>query len=189
MPEFAGVLYAILKRHPEGIKEYDLINLLKQPEQGVFEPELDFGDPLVLFQTHFILFHQLYMLRDQLLAEQSGDLSIHTTHIALKEYQPGQAGITETDRLRAYYLDLSELEKTGVNDVEQLLNGFWQNMDACLSDEERLTALSELGLDADASEQSIKRQYRKLMHQYHPDKHGGSLSKSQSLTAAYRKLI
>lgn len=45
-----------------------------------------------------------------------------------------------------------------------------------------------LGVDRDASPDTIKRAYRKLASLYHPDKEGGSKVKFQEVEAAYRTL-
>ena len=43
-----------------------------------------------------------------------------------------------------------------------------------------------LGVDRNASPDTIKKAYRKLASLYHPDKEGGSKTKFQEVEAAYR---
>lgn len=45
-----------------------------------------------------------------------------------------------------------------------------------------------LGIDKNASEEDIKRAYRRLAHQYHPDKKGGDENKFKELNEAYQVL-
>jgi len=45
-----------------------------------------------------------------------------------------------------------------------------------------------LGVSEDASEEEIKRAYRKLAHQYHPDKKGGSEARFKEINEAYQTL-
>lgn len=45
-----------------------------------------------------------------------------------------------------------------------------------------------LGVDENASEEEIKKAYRKLAHQYHPDKAGGSEARFKEINEAYQTL-
>lgn len=46
----------------------------------------------------------------------------------------------------------------------------------------------ELGVDKNATEEDIKKQYRKLAHQYHPDKNNGDDNKFKDISSAYSVL-
>ena len=46
----------------EGLSEYALIELLKKVPYQFFDEDA-LRDPLVLFKTHFVLFHVLYKLK------------------------------------------------------------------------------------------------------------------------------
>ena len=45
-----------------------------------------------------------------------------------------------------------------------------------------------LGISKTASEEEIKKAYRKLAHQYHPDKSGGDEKKFKEINEAYQVL-
>ncbi|MDP2855870.1 MAG: DnaJ domain-containing protein, partial [bacterium] len=45
-----------------------------------------------------------------------------------------------------------------------------------------------LGVNKNASEEEIKKAYRKMAHQYHPDKAGGSGDKFKEVNEAYQVL-
>ncbi len=45
-----------------------------------------------------------------------------------------------------------------------------------------------LGVDKGASEEEIKKAYRKLAHVYHPDKSGGNEQKFKEINEAYQVL-
>ena len=45
-----------------------------------------------------------------------------------------------------------------------------------------------LGLEKNASEEEIKKAYRRLAHQYHPDKNGGDEQKFKDVNEAYQVL-
>ena len=76
----ADLLREILALHPEGLSEYELLSQLRGDSRSGFAPGRS-EDPQDLFRTHFLLFHLLYRLRDELRREQTGDLEIHTLKI------------------------------------------------------------------------------------------------------------
>lgn len=187
-PDITGPLHDILKEYPQGLSEHQLITRLRQPQVGILSARLNLADPLCLFQTHFYLFHQLYQLRNQLREQQQGDVTISATAVRLLPFTPGTKALGESDSLAAYYLDWGNFNNTGKEDVNALLNDFWQRMAGQVPEDERRQALAELDLPEDASVQQIRRQYRILIHQHHPDK-GGDTEVTRKLNAAYRKLL
>ena len=72
----------------DGINEYTLINTLKAPPFGLFK-DAALSDPLILFNTHFLLFHCLYKLREQWRLQGVGELDIHATNIVLRAVDTG----------------------------------------------------------------------------------------------------
>jgi DnaJ-domain-containing protein 1 len=187
-PDITGPLHDILKEYPQGLSEHQLITRLKQPQVGILSARLNLADPLCLFQTHFYLFHQLYQLRNQLREQQQGDITISATRICLGPFTPGVKALGESDSLAAYYLDWDNFANTGKEDVNALLDDFWQRMAGQVPEHERRQALEVLDLPEDASVQQIRRQYRILMHKHHPDK-GGNTEVTRKLNNAYRKLL
>lgn len=187
-PDITQPLYELLQEHPQGLSEHKLISVLKKPDVAIFSAELNLSDSLCLFQTHFYLFNQLYRLKNQLRMSQRADLAIGVTNICLLPYTPGDKALGESDSLAAYYLDWSNFDRTGKDDVNALLDDFWHRMSGVVSEKERYEALAVLELPHDASLQQIRRQYRILIHRYHPDK-GGDVGKTRKLNAAYRKLV
>lgn len=179
----AETLLAILRAHPDGLTEHDLMRKLARDDPA-FGPDA-YSDELSLFQCHFILFHHLYRLRDDLWNERQGDLAIHCLKIALRPCPD------ETDRLpaapdplRAYYLDLSHLEKTGKQEVLAMLDTFWLSF---ARHDRRAEALAALGLADPVEHTEIKRRYRELAMEHHPDR-GGEMEKLQAINAAMELL-
>ncbi|GGO75051.1 DNA-J related domain-containing protein [Bowmanella pacifica] len=185
--DFTRLLHQLLQQAPNGLSEYELIGLLKSESHAIFSPDLSLSDPLVMFQTHFVLFHQLYQLRNQLRTREEAELTISAMRIQLQPYQPRRADITAHDGLAAYYLNWDNFKQTSEADVTSLLADFWLRMRGVLSSEERSAALAVLELDEKADMPTIRRQYRRLMHLHHPDK-GGDHHYCQQLSDAYRKL-
>jgi len=180
---FILALQVELEKQPEGIGEYDLIQALKL--QGYFgflsQPAL----PHELFHAHFFLFHSLYLLRDIFLEKRKYLLSIHTLKIQLLPYQKGVNDLQEDNKLRAYYLDFNNLEKTSEQDVYDLLASFWNKFNRF---DDREAALAELGLKDPVDDKMIKQEYRRLIMQHHPDR-GGETEKLQKLNDAIKSLL
>jgi DnaJ-domain-containing protein 1 len=173
-------LLEILRGRPDGISEYDLISLLAARGTDGFEATA-FADRLSLFQTHFILFHLLYRLRDSLLARRESGLRIECMRICLVPISDGSRALpAESDPLRDYYLDPGNLEHTTVEDIDALLASFWQRF---AGNPERDAALAVLGLDNEADYASIRQRYRQLAMAHHPDR-GGDKERLQDINLA-----
>lgn len=178
-----SVLLNVIKRYPNGIKEYDLLMLLKaeQPKQA----QVALLDSLTLFKQHFLLFHSLYQLDDKLRIAKAGHLIIEALKIQWVPYHPKSNNqnivCSIADKgLRDYYLDISHLDSTSSEDVENLLASFWVSMNA---DSQKVRALAVLALNEPCDLKIIKTRYRKLLAVHHPDK-GGCASTTQSLNDA-----
>lgn len=178
----------------EGTSEYDLIKRLQGPPYGLFDNNL--SDSLILFQCHFVLFNALYHLRETWLQSEVGQLQIHTSRIHLLPFQPGQVALTPQDGLREYYMDWQNFDSTNSQDVAELIEGFWQNFArgskavTVVDEATKRNALRLLQIPTDTpiTRKSIKRSYRQLQHQAHPDK-GGDEELSKAFTDAYKVLM
>ena len=177
-------VFALLQMQDGPLSEFELLHLLDDAPR-------EFGLPVsrtgthALFRTHFILFHCLYHLRDQLWTARAGHLEIGPLSIRLHPYREGEDALAVPDALRAYYLDLSHLENTRPSDVESMLNDFYQRM---LRDDRRGAALAEFDLTDPVDEATIRHRYRELASQHHPDR-GGSTARFQAINRALRVLI
>jgi hypothetical protein len=136
-----------------GVSEYELIEILKKAPYRFFD-DASLREPLMLFKTHFIVFHALYQLKRRWIEQGEGVLDIHTLNIKLnqesahsdhysahsdknsthgdnykdKESQDKVGAITEADALAEYYLDWGNFEKADRKSVDALLNAFWHRM-------------------------------------------------------------
>ncbi|SEH08085.1 DNA-J related domain-containing protein [Candidatus Venteria ishoeyi] len=162
------IILNLLRNHPAGLGEYELLKALQQAEVAGFPPGL-LSEPLLLFQMHFRLFHQLYQLRDQLWEQQAGHLEISPLNICLQIYQPGHKGLMQHDPLHDYYLDINHLENTTEADVQTQLQTFWVKFYA---GEQRFAALAVLGLKEPIDYAAIRYRYRQLAAKHHPDRGG-----------------
>ncbi|AEP31342.1 DNA-J related domain-containing protein [Brumicola nitratireducens] len=177
----------------EGVSEFEIITQLKKPPYSLFDDNA-LRDPLMLFQTHFVLFHSLYHLRNEWRAQSIGELNIGATLIKLQPTLSFDAALQVADPLGDYYLDWNNFSATDEAGVEDLLNRFWQamaggDMQYCVSQEALNEASFALQIDSleGLSLIQLKQQYRKLQHANHPDK-GGSVEDSQRVLQAYTTL-
>lgn len=173
----------VLESEPEGLGEHALLGRLREAGAPGLPPG-PLGDSLVLFQSHFLLFHALYRLRDRLRGDGRADLAFGPLRIALGPYVPARPGLVDADPLRDYYLALENLLATTEADVEALLNGFWRRFEAA---EGRAEALAVLGLEADADWTEVKGRYRRLAMAHHPDR-GGDEERLREIHAAMATL-
>ncbi|MGM0594089.1 MAG: DNA-J related domain-containing protein [Pseudomonadota bacterium] len=174
----------LLEAHPGGVTEHELLQLLRRAPHRLM-PSLALDDSLGLFQSHFLLFHALYRLRDRLRGERSAELSISALRIVLLPYVAGSEAVQRSDPLRAYYLDLTHLAETGRQEVEEMLAGFWQK--AAVNSGDKDKALAVLELEEPVSLAEIKTQYRRLAMAHHPDR-GGETEQMHDLNCALETL-
>lgn len=195
--EFQSLLINVLQTFRSqftiGMSEFELIRVLQSPPFLLFDSKA-LQDPLVLFQTHFVLFHSLYHLRQQWRTQNVGELDIGLTQIVLKPKLKSTANIQTKDPLADYYLDWANFSETDADDVENLLNSFWEKMagmdlGAPLGETEIEAACHTMEIPSldNIDVSTLKQAYRRLQHQNHPDK-GGNIEKSQAILQAYTQL-
>lgn len=179
--DFDEVLLGLLEQAPAGIDEHSLIKRLAvaYPE-SLFARQDALRDPLLLFQLHFLLFHQLYRLSDAL-AATGRQLTVHTLRIAIESRPPAGTGLSLGDPLRDYYMDWSQWAETHAADVQRLLDAFWRGASATCA--EANEALALFGLQEPVEPGAIKRRYRQLVWRHHPDR-GGDTNEIQRINAA-----
>jgi len=143
------------------------------------------ADILALYRTHFLLFHALYHLADELAQAQEALLEISTLKIRCSEYRVGPTGLTKPDSVREYYLDWQNYDKTDAQQVEELIASFWVGMHRL---DNRDDALAVLGLTDPVDDETIRKAYQRLAMQHHPDR-GGDAEQIQQINAASRLLL
>lgn len=175
----------ILKSLAHAISEHELLTLLDH--QGELTSEHNQSKDLLLFQRHFLIMHALYHLQDSLREErlflQISPLSIKLVPLMSEEGRE-LSDVDASPALKAYYSDLKNLENTGEQGVETLLQGFWQRY---LASDKRVEAYQVLGLPVQADWSQVKSAYRRLAKLHHPD-HGGDQDKFVEVRGAYEVL-
>lgn len=185
-----GPILSILRDHPQGVGEFYILKNLREQV-----PELHrlAEDPnLQLFRQHFLIMNALYQLQSSLWQEEKLSLSITAMHIRLIPNKDvtfsnsNEVNDSVDAKLAAYYLDWNEYEKTDESEVSRLLNSFYNGIN---NQGDRAAALEVLHIDdKHPSKEEIKKQYRKLAHQAHPDR-GGDTEQFISLRQAYECLM
>ncbi|MBF0417519.1 MAG: DnaJ domain-containing protein [Magnetococcales bacterium] len=179
------LLCAILGAYPDGVREYDLVKRLQLEGVSPFD-RCVLSDELSLFRTHFFLFHQLYLLQGQLRREQRGDLEIHCLRIVLLPWRAVDPTLPEiSDPMRDYYLDTTHLERTTREAVIGMLAGFWRRLERW---ERQDSARAVLGVAPDADREAIRRRYRALSLEHHPDR-GGEAVRFRAISEAAEILL
>ena len=186
LENFENLLLDILKSNPDGIGEYDLIQQLRDQDLFELDPdELLSSDSLVMFRIHFIVFHALYRLRNNVRGQQVFEIDLNPVRIRLLSYAENESALAEYDAVYDYYMDTGNLQNTNTEDVDEMLSRFWLRLD---NTERRAEALNELGLEDPVSNEEIQKQYRRLAMKHHPDR-GGEREKLQRINSAVSVLL
>lgn len=180
-------IYVTLRQNPQGVSEHELLKQLRGEggdESSAFWSSA-FNNNHSLFKAHFLLFHILYRLRNRLWEQKLGHLDISPIKIQLLPFVEGEDSLAEYDRLMEYYLDISNLESTSPREVDEMLAGFYIKLNR---KDNRQQALQVLGLEDPVDDGEIKKQYRRLAMEHHPDR-GGDNQRLQEINSAVRILI
>lgn len=179
-------LATILRQHPDGLCEFELLKSLQAEFRDIF-PEKLFHQSHAMFQAHFLLFHALYRLDDELRRSSGDYLEIDVLCIRLNRLTADNGSVpVKCDPMRDYYSDLDNLKQISADDVEQLLGAFWVRYYA---NEQRTEALTVLGLCDPVEMDIITKRYRELAMEHHPDRGGkhGQFQKLQEAISVLRR--
>ncbi len=171
---------------PEGLDELGLIRALQRPPWELLG-EVRFDSPEALYPVHFLLFHALYRLRDEL-ARDGRLMHISPLRITLKASTviAGEGVPDRADALRAFYLDLSHYRLPD-DAIHRMMDDFWagRQRPAQPAPEALTEAAGELGFDAvPAHFETVRHRFRRAVMQAHPDR-GGTTEQVQRLNHAF----
>ncbi|HET8707440.1 MAG TPA: DNA-J related domain-containing protein, partial [Pseudomonadales bacterium] len=105
------------------VREYGLIQAAREHIPSF--PKQPLADPHVLFQSHFLIRHAVYCLRNEWRACQHAELTISPLYFEKTLWQAGLVDIVRYDGVAAFYLDFANLERITAQEVSWLLSGFW----------------------------------------------------------------
>lgn len=181
-------MLTIIQASPHSCKIHHLASELQL--KGLL-PDLDNDANKALFKRNFLLMNALYQLQGLLLPDFW--LQVQALNIQLLTQLPTDMTLRleQDTALRGYYLDWSHFD-ISADKVEDMLSHFWGqyqeyiNPSAQAIDNHR--ALQIFELDNKASQQDIRRQWRKLALKYHPDRAFGNAEKFRQVCGAWQKL-
>jgi hypothetical protein len=206
----------------EQLKEY--LHALREPcyESQLLRvafPDLDISqaDTLTLYQSHFLLFHVLYRLQDELYQEKKY-LHVHFMRTILVPYpdakhcrffeelfgrfcqaacvsdggycdfhinQIGETALNELS-LRYFYLDGRNFYKLDARTATAFMNGTWEILTHY---DEYQRSLRILGVSERADLSLIKKRFRQLAKEHHPDRGATSSERFHEINNAYQLLL
>ncbi len=169
----------------DGWSEYELLKQLQLDERLGTLLATEIGDSLALYRAHFLLFHALYRLADDLARSQQALLEISPLVIRWHDYRAGQQGLTQADAIREYYLDWKNYDTADQQTVDELIASFWVGIHRM---DNREDALTVLGLTDPVDDETIRKTYQRLVMQHHPDR-GGDAENIQAINAAIKLLL
>ncbi|MCP4717345.1 MAG: DnaJ domain-containing protein [Deltaproteobacteria bacterium] len=206
---------AALERHLEALSgpcyEAELYRIIFP------EVTLSTVDALTLYENHFLLFHVLYLLQENYYA-LGRYLHVHFMRTCLVPYpdeglcrfyhdetgtfcgEACQDGRTccpfhgeqigdhelETLSLRCFYLDKINFSKLNSDNADVFINGTWEVMRFYPEYQESLVIM-DLPESADIA--MIKKKFKSLARQYHPDLSRQAPDRFNEINRAYRVLI
>lgn len=152
--------------------------------------EIPLSADMARFQRHFVLYHLLYRLQQQLLQLQQGYLSIELAKVRLLplSQRPESAG---QDSQRQYYLDWQNFYLMTEQLLDQHLTDFWQQLLTSAPEQpgfEQAEAIALLQLPENFTLYQLKKAYRTQALQLHPDR-GGEQQQFILLRQAYQQLL
>ncbi|MDF0752023.1 molecular chaperone DnaJ [Marinobacter sp. 71-i] len=178
----------VLRQNPAGINELGLIKTLQRPPWELIG-KVNFGEPDKLYPVHFLLFHVLYRLRDQL-AIGGETLTISPLVIRLRKNAvvAGSGVPDQVDELRNFYLDLSKYEMPEES-INRMMDDFWAGRSGYRPEvTEAREAAATLGFESvPPGFDEVKQRFRRAVMHAHPDR-GGETETIQDLNQAFAVL-
>lgn len=178
----------VLRQTPSGLNELELIRTLQRPPWELIGT-VNFAEPEKLYPVHFLLFHVLYRLRDQL---AGGGETLHISplaiHLRASRVVAGTGVPAQADALRSFYLDLSKYNLPQ-DSINRMMDDFWAGRSGRQPQRAEVrSAAATLGFDGVPEEfDEVKHRFRRAVMRDHPDRGGETLA-IQHLNQAFAVL-
>ena len=178
-------LESVLRDHPEGVSELMLIKTLQAEPWRLLE-DVDFSSPEKLYPVHFLVFHGLYRLRDELGAGgETLEISPLLIRLTPEKVIAGRGQPGDLDRLRHFYLDLDQYD-LAEEAISAMVDDFWSGRsDQRPAPEDTREAAGVLGFEkVPGTFAEVKYRFRRAVMAAHPDR-GGTTEDVQALNSAF----
>lgn len=181
-------LLSLLEEQPQHWKVHYLVTALR--EKGLLQ-SLDEDENKDLFKRNFLTMNALYQLQLMLLPNQW--LQVQAMDIFLSRSVPShvELELQHDVALRDYYLDWNNYDTSG-DLIREMLKSFWHKYNNYIGETSptvgREHALEVFRLDSDASPREIRKRWRKLALEHHPDRAGGDATKFKKACRAWQTL-
>lgn len=181
------LVLAILQVLRQSQKHLAIHELLQEVKTIARIPVLDDDAQLALFKLNWLMMNALYQLQLELVDEgyllHISTLDIHLGPLPQNLRDSASQAMSQQP-LRDYYLDWQHFSNTTKEEVSAMLDGVWQEY---ISGDQQRDACALLGVDNAADFALIRKSYRKLATQHHPDK-GGDPARFMEIREAYELL-
>ncbi|MFC3023152.1 DNA-J related domain-containing protein [Vibrio zhugei] len=183
-------IFEVLKQTPSGWKVHTLSAHLG--ELG-FMPKLDDSPEKDLFKRNFLIMNALFQLQETVYPEKW--LQVEAMEIEMKPmFRRSIHYINLDDPLRDYYMEWANYE-ANAGEVRRLLNEFWTRYRRFVGGDEpkeinfsRAQALRLFELNEAATDNEIRKTWRKLAMRWHPDREKGDAERFRVLCEAWNIL-
>jgi hypothetical protein len=162
-------------------------------EKGLLT-QLDESPDKDLFKRNFLIMNALYQLQTELYPEQWLQVEAMNIQLFSVAKTAGSTQVIDTTHpLREYYVEWTNYQ-VEEDEVKRLLNDFWSNYrrylggSSAISSMDRIQALKLFGLSESATAKEIRKQWRKLAMQHHPDRESGNADKFRTMCEAWNLL-
>ena len=184
----SAAVEACLRQARGGLSELELIRQLQSPPWELVGP-VDYANPAALYPVHFLLFHVLYRLRDELSARgETVTITPLTISLTSDNVVAGTGLPDQEDPLRAFYLDLDQYQMPE-QDILRMVDDFWSGRSGRRpAQNDAVEAAGVLGFQVLPEDfTTVKQRFRRAVMQAHPDR-GGDTEQVQRLNEAFAVL-
>ncbi|WP_144210782.1 DNA-J related domain-containing protein [Shewanella donghaensis] len=185
------LIWSLLTLLQTSCKSWKVHHLATELQNKGLMHDLDPDPQKDLFKRNFLLMNALFELQALLLPNQW--LQVQAMDIQIFRLLPNDMALQQANDapLREYYLDWQHYD-TCANVVKDMLESFWSRYQHHIGSDQHLmhdhSALNVFELDATATNKDIRRQWRKLALQWHPDRKNGDSEKFRRVCEAWQTL-